>query len=143
MNLLTSGAIILARALANILYKRFIKVIGLQFLTSVLSPVFGRSLMTPLLFVIAADAMFYVLRASELGPPVKGISLPNMDELINVQFVDDTSLFLGLTEENFDNAIRRLDFFCKVSGSKIAPAKSTILGWQQDSPDWLVSKGWN
>ena len=66
-----------------------------------------------------------------------------MDELINVQFADDTSLFLCLTEENFDNAIRRLDFFCKAYGSKIAPAKSTILGWQQDSPDWLVSKGWN
>ena len=43
--------------------------------------------------------MFYVLRASELGPSVKGISLPNMDELINVQFADDTSLFLGLTEK--------------------------------------------
>lgn len=75
--------------------------------------------------------MFYVLRASELGPPIKGISLPNMDELINVQFVDDTSLFLGLTEKFFEHAIRRLDFFCKASRSKIAPAKSTILGWQK------------
>ena len=84
----------------------------------------------PLIFVIDADAMFYVLRASELGPPIKGISLPNMDELINVQFANDTSLFLGLTEENFDNSIRRLDFFSKASGSKIAPSKSTILGWQ-------------
>ena len=87
-------------------------------------------LIAPLLFVIAADAMFYVLRASELGPPVKGISLPNMDELINVQFADDKSLFLGLTKENFDNAIRRLDFFCKAFRYKIVPAKSTILGWQ-------------
>ena len=34
----------------------------------------------PLLFFIAANAMFYVLRTSELGPPVKGISLPNMDQ---------------------------------------------------------------
>ena len=98
---------------------------------------------TPLIFFIAVYAMFYVLRDSKLGPPVKGIALPNMDELINVQFADDTSLFLGLTEENFDNSIRRLDFFCKASRSKIAPSKSTILGWQHDSPDWLVSKGWN
>ena len=41
------------------------------------------------LFVIAKDATFYILRASDLGPHVKGIALPNNEELINTQFADD------------------------------------------------------
>lgn len=78
-------------------------------------------LIASLLFVIAADALFYILRAKELGPPLKGISLPNGEVLHNAQFADDTSLFLGLSEENFEIACKRISFFCVASGSKIAP----------------------
>ena len=38
---------------------------------------------SPLLFVIAVDALFYILREKELGPPLKGISLPNGEFLLN------------------------------------------------------------
>ena len=51
-------------------------------------------------------------------------------------------MFLGLSEENFENAFKRINFFCMASGSKISPSKSNVLGWSIDPPDWLASKGW-
>ena len=55
----------------------------------------------PSLFVIVVDALFYIMRNASLGHPIKGITLHNEDELINAQFVDDTTLFLDLSEDNF------------------------------------------
>ncbi|XP_057834805.2 secreted RxLR effector protein 78-like [Cryptomeria japonica] len=49
--------------------------------------------LAPALFVIAADALFYILRDSTISPKVQGILLPNGEELINAQFSDDTTLF--------------------------------------------------
>ncbi|XP_057833401.2 secreted RxLR effector protein 78-like [Cryptomeria japonica] len=62
----------------------------------------------PTMFVIVANALYYILRALELGPSIKGLTLPNVDGLINAQFVDDTALFIALFEDNFDNAMERL-----------------------------------
>ncbi|XP_057819421.2 uncharacterized protein LOC131032462 [Cryptomeria japonica] len=58
----------------------------------------GRSIrqgcpLAPGLFVIASEALFYILRDNTLSPAVKGITLPDNKELINCQFADDTSLF--------------------------------------------------
>ncbi|XP_059076321.1 secreted RxLR effector protein 78-like [Cryptomeria japonica] len=60
------------------------------------------------LFAITTDALFYILRAPALGPPIRGLTLPNYEDLINAQFADDTALFLVLNEEKFDNAMNRL-----------------------------------
>ena len=78
-----------------------------------------------------------------VGTPLKGISLPNGEDLLNAQFADDTSLFLGLSEENFENAYKRINFFCMASRSKISPSKFDVLDWSIDPLDWLVSRGWH
>ncbi|XP_059074953.1 uncharacterized protein LOC131874985 [Cryptomeria japonica] len=82
----------------------------------------------PVLFVIAVDALFYILRSFALGSPVKGLTLPNHDDLINAQFVDETTLFLELPEENFDNVLDRSQLFCLPSRAKVASYKSIVLG---------------
>ena len=107
----------------------------------------GRSIrqgcpLAPALYVIAADAMNYILKSTEFGPPIKGISLPNNDELLVDQFADDTALFVNMEEENFDRVVSRIELFCKASGAKIAPHKSVILGWDNTPPTWLEGKGW-
>ena len=81
------------------------------------------------------DALFYILRASQLGPLVRGISLPNQKIFLNAQFINDTSLFIELDEDNFDNMCQRLQFFYLVSRAKVAPHKSSIIGWSLSSPN--------
>lgn len=66
----------------------------------------GRSIrkgfpISPSLFVIAVDALLYILRAPSLGPPIKVILLPNVDNLLNSQFDDDSVLFLEIEENIF------------------------------------------
>ena len=80
------------------------------------------------------DALFYILRANELGPPLKGIKLPNDEELLLEQFFVDPTLFIILEEENFDNMLDRLLFFCKASGGKISQMKSSIIEWVVNPP---------
>ena len=55
------------------------------------------------------------MRDVSLGHPIKGITLPNEEELINAQFADDTGLFLELSEDNFEVAMYRLNFIFSVS----------------------------
>ena len=85
----------------------------------------GRSIrqgchLVPTLYVIAADAMNYILKSIEFGPPVKGISLPNNDEILIEQLADDTTLFMNLEEDNFDRVVSRIELFCRASKAKIA-----------------------
>ena len=71
------------------------------------------------------------------GIPIKSVTLPNLEELINAQFVDDTALFLELSKENFSKALDSLNFFCLASGAKVGPQKSYVLGWSDSPPNWL------
>lgn len=98
--------------------------------------------LAPFLFILATDDLFYILKTNELGPPLKGIKLPNEDELVLEHFTDDTTLFIILEEENFDNVFNRFIFFCKASGAKISQIKSSIIGWDVNPPPWALSKGW-
>ncbi|XP_059064196.1 uncharacterized protein LOC131856424 [Cryptomeria japonica] len=114
----------------------------------VLSPSFplGRSIrqgcpLAPALFVIASEALYYILRDSSLSPEVRGIFLPNDEELINCQFADDTALFFELTENNFKNLQGKLDVFCSASGARISHAKSICLGWDEHPHEWFVNSG--
>ena len=69
--------------------------------------------MAPSLYVIVVDAMKYILKSTEFGPPIKGISFPNNDELLVDQFADDTILFVNMEEENFDRVVSRIELFAK------------------------------
>ena len=103
----------------------------------------GRSIrqgcpLAPSLFVIASEALFYILRDNSLSPNVRGIYLPNDEELINCQFADDTALFFELSESNFKALQYKLNFFFSISGAKISQAKSICLGWDEQPPDWFA-----
>jgi hypothetical protein len=57
--------------------------------------------LAPTLFVIALEALFYMLKDNSLSPKVRDLYLPNDDELINYQFTDDTALFFEFSKSNF------------------------------------------
>lgn len=84
--------------------------------------------LAPALFVLAADALYYLLRNNNLSPRVRGIRLPNNEEVVNVQFADDTAILLSLEEKNVGALLRNIEIFCQASGSKIALHKSCMLG---------------
>ncbi|XP_059078008.1 uncharacterized protein LOC131876588 [Cryptomeria japonica] len=89
------------------------------------------------LFVLVVDAMFYLLKDSSTTSPIRGISLPNKEEIYNVQFVDDTTLLIKLEEENLAALMKNIDLFCLASGSKISMHKSNLIGWDDNPPGWL------
>lgn len=91
--------------------------------------------LAPSLFAIVVDSLHYISRDNSLSPKVKGINLPNKEELVKVQFVDDTSLLIDLSEINASNLTKKLDLFCKTSGSKVYIAKSIMLRVNQP-PTW-------
>ena len=84
--------------------------------------------------MIAAEALHYLLRDESISPRVFGLLLPNADEILNVQFADDTSILFELTQENMHHLIAKLDLFCIALGSKISIAKSIIMGWEPNPP---------
>ena len=87
--------------------------------------------------MIASNALFYILRDNSLSLAVKGINLPNNKEIINCQFVDDTSLFHEALEANFEAMINKLNFFYKILGAHLSQSKSICLGWKDQPPDWF------
>ncbi|XP_057826434.1 secreted RxLR effector protein 78-like [Cryptomeria japonica] len=58
--------------------------------------------LAPALFIIAANALFYILRDSTISPNVQGIKLLNGEELINAQFANDMTLFIELNKPNME-----------------------------------------
>ena len=47
------------------------------------------------------NAMNYILKSIEFGPPIKGISLPNNDELLVEQFPDDNGSLVDKINQTF------------------------------------------
>lgn len=92
--------------------------------------------LTPTLFVIEEDKLYYLLRDNSLSPRVWGINLPNGEDLINVQFVDDTSILVELDETNLGGLMINLDLFCRAFGSKVSLPTSIILGWEEHPLAW-------
>lgn len=93
--------------------------------------------LAPALFVIASDALFYLLRDDTLSPKIHGIKMSDDSELLNIQFVDDTALFLELSRHNIDSLNQKLATFGRASGAHISNSKSILLGWKEEPPDWL------
>lgn len=75
--------------------------------------------LAPSLFVIASDALFYLLRDNTFSPIIKGINLLDNNELVNVQFADETAIFLGLDEDNIESLMKKLDLFYQGSGATL------------------------
>ncbi|XP_057861679.2 uncharacterized protein LOC131070153 [Cryptomeria japonica] len=71
-----------------------------------------------------------------MSPAVRGIRLPNNEELITSQFADDTTIFFEACDSNFEALQNKLKTFCIISGAKISYSKSTCLGWHEVPPDW-------
>lgn len=87
--------------------------------------------LAPAFFFIVVDAMFYLLKETSCYPKVKGITLPNNMDLVNVQLVDDTTFFLKLEEEKFSSLLCKLRIFCEALGAKVLAPKSILLGWDE------------
>ncbi|XP_059068871.1 uncharacterized protein LOC131859296 [Cryptomeria japonica] len=98
--------------------------------------------LVPALFVIASDVISYLLRDERLPPRVKGISLPNKTDLLNIQFADNAALFLELNEGNMESLTNKLKIFGEASEAKISQSKSILLGWLENPPDWLSKFGY-
>ncbi|XP_059064215.1 secreted RxLR effector protein 78-like [Cryptomeria japonica] len=67
----------------------------------------GRSIkqgcpLAPALFVISSEAFHYILRDHSMSPAIRGIRLPNNEELITSQFADDTTIFFEARDSNFE-----------------------------------------
>lgn len=90
------------------------------------------------LFMLATNAMFYLLKDSFVTPTIKGITLPNKEEVCNIQFIDDTTLLIKLEEENLTALMKNIDIICLASGSKVALHKSNLLGWDDNPLGWLT-----
>lgn len=98
--------------------------------------------LAPSLFVLIVDSLSYIWKANELGPSMKGISLPNNDILLLEQFTDDTTMFFQLTEGNFEIMMSRMQLYCSVLGAKISTGKSPILGLSDSPLDWIRNQEW-
>ncbi|XP_059074808.1 secreted RxLR effector protein 78-like [Cryptomeria japonica] len=72
--------------------------------------------LAPTLFVIVSDVMYYILRDHTISPKIGGVILPDGSELINTQFVDDTTLFVELTKQNMEALECKIKFLGEISG---------------------------
>lgn len=97
--------------------------------------------LAPALFVIASEALSYILTDNTISPAVKGITLPNNEELNICQFADDTSLFVKMEDINFSYLTKKLDLFCKISGARLSQGKCICLGWNEQPPGWFLNYG--
>lgn len=93
--------------------------------------------LAPALFVIAFEALFYILRDNSFSPVVKGITLPNNEELLNCQFADDTAIFFDARPDNFEALTSKLNLFYSISRVRLSHSKSICLGWDVQPPDWF------
>ena len=75
---------------------------------------------SPYLYLIGAEILSLMLRRSTI---IKGIKINNKENLLS-QFADDTTICLDGSESSFEEAVRILLLFSKISGLKINFGKS-------------------
>lgn len=83
---------------------------------------------SPTLLGIALDVIFYILRDTNLSPRFKRLSLPNGDDLLNIQFANDTAFFVNFEENNVDYLMHNLNLFCEAFGARTAKEKYMLSG---------------
>jgi hypothetical protein len=95
--------------------------------------------LAPNFYVIAANALGYLLETARLQGQIRGISLPGGNQLLNVHFVDDSPLTPKLTQQSVEGTLLYLDTLAKaVSGFLMR--KLVFLVGQDDPPVWLNHK---
>ena len=93
--------------------------------------------LAPFLFLFVAEAMHVFLTSQEAG--LQGIRLPiTLHELVDVEFADDTALYMHGSLQNLKRLELGLQTFCKASGAKINWNKSMAL-WisKGPPPQWM------
>ena len=87
--------------------------------------------LSPLLFIVAAHVLNRILVLGVSNNLINGIQFPNGGpQVLNIQYADDTLLFLTPEEEGIINLKRILGCFQACSGLKINFSKSSITGIQ-------------
>ena len=90
-----------------------------------------RDPLSPLLFIVAAHVLNRMLALSLSNNLISGIQFPNGGpQVLNIQYADDTLLFLSLEEQGIINLKRILGCFQVCFGFKINFGKSSITGIQ-------------
>ena len=87
--------------------------------------------LSPLLFIVAAHVLNRMLALGVSNNIIYGIQFPNGGpQVLNIQYADDTLLFLSAKEEGIINLKRILCCFQACSWFKINFGKSSITGIQ-------------
>ena len=82
---------------------------------------------SPLLFIVAADVLNRMLTLRVSNNLINRIQFPHGGaQVLNIQYVDDTLIFLSPEEEGIINLKRILGYFQVCSGLKINFSKSSL-----------------
>lgn len=85
--------------------------------------------LSPLLFIIVAHILNKMLCLGKKNHLIEGIRFPNNEsEVLNIQYVDDTLLFVTPSDNCIINLKRILCYFQAYSGLKINFNKSSLTG---------------
>lgn len=97
--------------------------------------------LSPFLYVLAVDALGYLLQKYNHMGLIKGIAIPNNSVVINSHFADDNLLFVQNYESEINNVMEVLELYCAVSGSRLAHHKTEFLMIQPDPvPPWIPNQ---
>ena len=85
--------------------------------------------LSPLLFIVAAHILNHMLALGMQNNLIQGIQFPNSrPQVLNIQYADDTLIFLTPGEDGIINLKRILCCFQVCSGLKINFSKSSLTG---------------
>jgi len=90
--------------------------------------------LAPYLYVLAADALGYLLEVARIQGQVKGIRLTDNSEMVNNHFVDDSLLSVNAEQGSVEGAISCLNTFCTASDSVVNNHKTKYWLVGRDSP---------
>ena len=98
--------------------------------------------LAPLLFVIVADALGWLIQDSLSAGLIKGVPVPGITKhLCLQQFADDTNSFIRNEQESVDNFLDCLQIFCTASGSVINHSKTGVWASNQMVPPAVLQAG--
>ena len=79
--------------------------------------------LSPYLFICAIEFLYNYINKNE---DIKGINIEN-NEIKYTAFADDATWFINGTKQSFDNLVKTIDDFSKMSGLNLNSSKSIIL----------------
>ena len=98
--------------------------------------------LAPLLFVIVADALGWLVQDAMVKGDIKGIHIEgNPKDLCLQQFVDDTNALIHNDPTSVDSFLACLDVFCSASGSVINHSKTGVWASSNSIPYVITQAG--